>query len=125
MSGKLGTAAIFVWSWAEGGESMAVEGKSLNVVPDAVVAVGRHAGDVAQQLKSGSMALDREVQALFGTWKGSAADAYREGWDDMQDGAMKAWEALTDLASKLGVSVSVLQDQDNSNVAPISSLQLD
>ncbi|MBR7540269.1 WXG100 family type VII secretion target, partial [Mycobacterium tuberculosis] len=44
--------------------------------------------DIAQQLKSGSIALDREVQALFDTWKGSAADAYREGWDDMQDGAM-------------------------------------
>lgn len=47
------------------------------------------------------MALDREVQALFDTWKGSAADAYhegwdayREGWDDMRDGAVKAWDAL-------------------------------
>lgn len=81
--------------------------------------------DIAQQLKSGSIALDREVQALFDTWKGSAADAYREGWDDMQDGAMKAWDALTDLASKLGVSASTLRDQDTSNAAPISSLQLD
>ncbi|MFD8246605.1 WXG100 family type VII secretion target [Nocardia sp. NPDC059691] len=49
---------------------------------------------MAQQLRSGSVALDREVQALFDTWKGSAADAYHEGWDDMQDGAVKAWDAL-------------------------------
>ncbi|BDU00323.1 hypothetical protein IFM12276_33510 [Nocardia sputorum] len=41
---------------------------------------------MAEQLRSGSVSLDREVQALFGTWKGSAADAYRAGWDDMQDG---------------------------------------
>ncbi|MEU6187703.1 WXG100 family type VII secretion target [Nocardia sp. NPDC047038] len=53
-----------------------------NVVRDAVTAVGRQAFDMAQQLRSGSVALDREVQALFDTWKGSAADAYREGWDD-------------------------------------------
>ncbi|MFI6165556.1 WXG100 family type VII secretion target [Nocardia sp. NPDC051052] len=104
---------------------MATDDRSLNVVPDAVTAVGRQAYDVAQQLKSGSMALDREVQALFGTWKGSAADAYRAGWDDMHDGAMKTWDALTDLASKLGVSVSTLQDRDNANAAPISSLTLD
>ncbi|MFI9633659.1 WXG100 family type VII secretion target [Nocardia sp. NPDC051929] len=63
--------------------------------------------------------MDRAVQALFGTWKGSAADTYREGWDDMQDGAIKAWDALTDLASKLGVSVSTLQNPDSSNAAPI------
>ncbi|WP_433601326.1 WXG100 family type VII secretion target [Nocardia sp. CA-135953] len=113
------------WLWAGGEENMATNDQPLSVVPDAVMAVGRHALDVAQQLKAGSLALDREVQALFGTWKGSAADAYREGWDDMQDGAMKAWDALTDLASKLGVSVSRLQEQDNSNAAPISSLQLD
>ncbi len=43
----------------------------------------------------------------------------------MQDGAMKAWDALTDLASRLGVSASTLRDQDTSNAAPISSLQLD
>ena len=104
---------------------MATNDQPLNIVPDAVTEVGRYARDVAQQLKSGSMALDREIQALFDTWKGSAADAYREGWDEMQDGALKAWDALADLASKLGVSVSTLQDQDNSNAAPISSLQLD
>ncbi|MBB5912989.1 WXG100 family type VII secretion target [Nocardia transvalensis] len=104
---------------------MATDDRSVNVVPDAVTAVGKNALDVAQQLKSGSMALDREVQALFDTWKGSAADAYREGWDEMQDGAMKAWDALADLASKLGVSVATLQDQDKSNAAPISSLQMD
>ncbi|WP_024800493.1 WXG100 family type VII secretion target [Nocardia sp. BMG51109] len=103
---------------------MVTNDQPLNVVPDAVMAVGRHAHDVAQQLKSGSIALDREVQALFDTWKGSAADAYREGWDDMQDGAMKAWDALTDLASKLGVSVSTLQDQDNASAVPISWLKL-
>jgi WXG100 family type VII secretion target len=103
---------------------MATNDQPLNMTSDAVTAVGRQAYDVAQQLRSGSVALDREVQALFGTWKGSAADAYREGWDDMHDGAMKAWDALTDLASKLGVSVSTLRDQDNSIAAPISSLLL-
>lgn len=104
---------------------MVTSDQPLNVVPEVVAAVGRHALDVAQQLKSGSTALDGEVQALFDTWKGSAADAYREGWDDMQDGAMKLWDSLTALASKLGISVSTLQDQDNSNAAPISSLYLD
>ncbi|MFI9632560.1 WXG100 family type VII secretion target [Nocardia sp. NPDC051929] len=97
----------------------------LHVVPEEVKAVGRFAYDVAEQLRSGSVSLDREVQALFGSWKGSAADAYRAGWDDMQDGALKAWDALTDLAAKLGVTSSAFQNRDDANASSLSSLQLD
>ena len=98
---------------------------SLNVVPDEVKAIGKFAYNVAEQLKSGSTSLDREVQALFGTWRGSAADAYRTGWDEMQDGALKVWDSLTDLAEKLGVTAATYQDLDSTNASSYNSLQLD
>ncbi|WP_338770603.1 WXG100 family type VII secretion target [Nocardia vulneris] len=97
----------------------------MQAVPDEVKAIGKFAYDIAEQLKSGSTALDREVQALFSTWKGSAADGYRAGWDEMQDGAMQAWDALTELAAKLGVSAATLRERDETNASAISSLRLD
>nr|WP_232541367.1 WXG100 family type VII secretion target [Nocardia bovistercoris] len=61
---------------------------------------------------------------MFGTWKGAAADSYRTGWDEMHDGALKAWDALTDLAAKLGVTAAELQNQDDSTATGISTLDL-
>ncbi|MBF6469706.1 hypothetical protein IU427_31745 [Nocardia beijingensis] len=49
----------------------------------------------------------------------------RAGWDDMQDGALKAWDALTDLGAKLGVTSSAFQNRDDANASSFSSLQLD
>ncbi|MFC3960423.1 WXG100 family type VII secretion target [Nocardia jiangsuensis] len=87
----------------------------LRVVPEDVQAIGRYAADVAEQLKSGASSLDGEVQALFGTWRGSAADAYRTGWDEMRDGVLQTFDALTDLASKLGAGVAAQVEQESSS----------
>ncbi|MFC8529595.1 WXG100 family type VII secretion target [Nocardia sp. NPDC057227] len=91
----------------------------LRVVPEDVQAIGRYAADVAEQLKSGAGSLDGEVQALFGTWQGSAADAYRTGWDEMRDGVLQTFDALSDLAAKLGASVAAQQEQETSSSATL------
>jgi WXG100 family type VII secretion target len=97
----------------------------LHVVPDEVQAVGKYVGDLAEQLRSGSTSLDSEVQGLFGSWKGSAADAYRTGWDETHDGALKAWEALIELADKLGVSAAAYQTQDDTTASSVASIRTD
>ncbi|MGY1940730.1 hypothetical protein ACW9HR_37785 [Nocardia gipuzkoensis] len=43
----------------------------------------------------------------------------------MQDGALKAWNALTDLAAELGVTSSAFQDRDDTNASSFSSLRSD
>ncbi|WP_394330531.1 WXG100 family type VII secretion target [Mycobacteroides abscessus] len=78
---------------------------------------------LADQMRAGSSSLDRDVQSLFGVWRGSAADAYRSGWDEMQDGATKVWNALTDIASTLGSNAAVFHAQETSTASSITSTQ--
>ncbi|WP_068279924.1 WXG100 family type VII secretion target [Aldersonia kunmingensis] len=104
---------------------MSSTGAPLRVVTEEVKAVGRYAGDLAEQLKSGSMSLDRDVLELFGSWKGTAADAYRSGWEEMHDGALKAWDALIELAEKLGVTAEAYKAQDDATTAAVASVRTD
>lgn len=95
----------------------------LQVVIDEVNALGTFVSGLADQMRAGSTSLDREVQALFGVWKGSAADAYRSGWDEMQDGATKIWDALTNIASTLDSNAAAFQTQETSTASSINSTQ--
>ncbi|AMT71655.1 WXG100 family type VII secretion target [Mycobacteroides immunogenum] len=95
----------------------------LQVVIDEVSALGKFASDLADQMRAGSTALDREVQSLFSVWKGSAADAYRSGWDEMQDGATKVWDTLANIASTLDSNVAAFQAQEASTASSINSTQ--
>ncbi|MCX5045076.1 WXG100 family type VII secretion target [Aldersonia sp. NBC_00410] len=97
----------------------------VHVVPEEVQALGQFAADVAEQLKSGSGALDRDVAQLLDTWKGTAADGYRSGWDEVHKGALGVWDALTDLAEKLGVSAAGYQATDDANAATVRSVAVD
>ncbi|MBA0044994.1 WXG100 family type VII secretion target [Mycobacterium sp. NPDC050853] len=95
----------------------------LQVVIDEVSALSKFAAGLADQMRSGSTSLDREVQALFGVWKGTAADSYRSGWDEMQDGATKVWDALADIASTLDSNAAAFQAQEVSTASSIDSTQ--
>ncbi|WP_078287639.1 WXG100 family type VII secretion target [Mycobacterium sp. D16R24] len=95
----------------------------LQVVIDEVSALSKFAADLADQMRAGSSSLDREVQSLFGVWKGSAADSYRSGWDEMQDGATKVWNTLTDIASTLDSNAGAFHAQETSTASSITATQ--
>jgi WXG100 family type VII secretion target len=97
----------------------------VHVVPEEVQALGQFANSVAEQLRSGSGALDRDVMRLLETWKGSAADGYRSGWDEVHKGALGVWDALTDLAEKLGVNAAGYQATDDANAATVRAVTVD
>ncbi len=97
---------------------------NLNVVPAEVSALGRYAYKLADELRSGAMSLDREVNALLTTWKGSAADSYDAGWDEMHSGALRVWDELFELAAKLGITADNYRDQDAKTKISINSLDL-
>jgi WXG100 family type VII secretion target len=98
---------------------------SLGVVPSDVQEIGRLAYRMATELRSGSTALGTEVDTLLNTWKGSAADSYRSGWDEMHRGATDVWDALFDLADKLGITADNYRSVDAARAHSISSLNLD
>ncbi len=104
---------------------MTSDGTPLNVVPDEMCAVGRMAYGIAWQLQSGSASLNSDVHGLLGTWQGSAADAYRAGWDEMHNGATTVWRSLLALAEQLGVNAAAYRKQENTNVAALAVLRLD
>ncbi|MFD6198270.1 WXG100 family type VII secretion target [Mycobacteriaceae bacterium NPDC060252] len=95
----------------------------LQVVIDEVSALSKFAASLADQMRAGSSSLDREVQSLFGVWKGSAADSYRSGWDEMQDGATKVWNTLTDIASTLDSNAGAFHAQETSTASSITATQ--
>ncbi|WP_405136005.1 WXG100 family type VII secretion target [Nocardia sp. NBC_01388] len=110
----------------EGGVAIESGGASgqLNVVPDEVQAFGRLAYKMAEELRSGSSTLDGEVRDLMNTWKGAAAGSYSEGWEEMHRGAVEVWDALFDLAAKLGVTAENYRDTDTNFATAVNSLEL-
>ncbi|WP_330181776.1 WXG100 family type VII secretion target [Nocardia sp. NBC_01503] len=104
-------------------ESGGVSGQ-LEVGPDEVRAFGHSAYRMAEELRSGSEGLDREVAGLMNSWKGAAATAYGGGWDEMHRGAVEVWDALFELAAKLGVTAETYRDTDAEFGAAVNSLEL-
>ncbi|MRH89868.1 WXG100 family type VII secretion target [Nocardia sp. SYP-A9097] len=96
----------------------------MEVLPDGVRAFGRLAFRMAEELRSGSTTLDGEVGELMDTWRGAAAGSYRNGWDEMQRGAVEVWNALFDLAAKLGVTADTYCETDTDFGAAVNSLEL-
>ncbi|KAA0018530.1 WXG100 family type VII secretion target [Antrihabitans cavernicola] len=103
---------------------MNMSGEPLHVVPEEVTSVGRFAYEIAEQLRSGSTRLDGEVQGLSATWRGSAADSYRSGWDEMHHGAVQVWDALFQMAEKLGVTADTYRTQDSASASALGSLNI-
>ena len=98
---------------------------ALQVDPNDVTDIGRRTLQVANELAAASASLDGEIQGLFGSWKGDAAAAYRTGWSEVHDGATKVWDALQDVATRLGVNAAEFRDQEDANSESVSSIRLD
>lgn len=97
----------------------------LSVVPDDVTALGKYAYDLAETLRSALANAGREVEALVGTgWSSTAATSFADGWTECQDGGNKILDALTTMASSLGVTAKSYAAQDNQFAAQVSSLDL-
>jgi WXG100 family type VII secretion target len=84
----------------------------FEVVPDAVRDAGKFATDTAAALISGIRQADTEIQGLMATWKGQAATAYTEGWEETRKGAVEVLEALKTMAEALGVTATGFADLD-------------
>jgi len=66
----------------------------------------------------------REVDALTnGGWTGSAA-SFGNGWNECRDDGTKIIDALTTMASSLGVTADSYRAQDNQFASEVSSLDL-
>ncbi|WP_067678548.1 WXG100 family type VII secretion target [Nocardia miyunensis] len=97
----------------------------LSIVPDDVTALGKYAYDLAEILRSALTNAGREVDALTGkNWSGAAAASFAEGWAETQDGGGKIIDALTTMASSLGVTAKSYVAQDNQFAGEVSSLDL-
>ncbi|WP_372509805.1 WXG100 family type VII secretion target [Nocardia amikacinitolerans] len=94
------------------------------VVPAEVTDAGRFVQLTAESLVSGLRSLDADVSTLLESWKGTSADAYRAGWDEIKQGADTVLDSLSTMAELLGVTSQVLEDQDKKRAQTTSSLDL-
>ncbi|MFC9894532.1 WXG100 family type VII secretion target [Nocardia sp. NPDC127579] len=97
---------------------------SLSIDPEEVKALGRLAYDLAGECRSGYASLVTDVRATIDGWSGNNASTFAAGWDEFHEGADQIWDALFDLAAKLGVTAQSLGTVDESFSAEISSLDL-
>lgn len=98
---------------------------ALQVDPNEVAGIGQQTVQIAHELSSGARSLDGEVEGLFASWTGDAAEAYRTGWSEVHEGAMKIWDALRDAGTHLGMNADEFRTQDESNAASMNSIRLD
>ncbi|WP_280316867.1 WXG100 family type VII secretion target [Nocardia wallacei] len=91
---------------------MAGEEQSLSIEPESVKALGRTALDIAALCRDGLAALELDVRDVRDSWSGNNSDAFIAGWDEFHQGAVEVWDALMELAAKLGVTAETLQDTD-------------
>ncbi|WP_067887090.1 WXG100 family type VII secretion target [Nocardia vaccinii] len=97
----------------------------LSIVPEDVTALGKYAYDLAETLRSALTDAGHEVDALTGkNWSGAAATSFAEGWAETSDGGSKIIEALTTMASALGITAKTYVAQDNQFAGEVSSLDL-
>ncbi|WP_170112158.1 WXG100 family type VII secretion target [Nocardia fluminea] len=99
-------------------------GTNFAIVPDEVTDAGAYVEQVASSLISGLNSLDREVSSVLGNWKGSAADAFGEGWTVAKEGAATVLDALEAMGGLLGVASKTIAGRDISNATTFNSLDL-
>ncbi|GAB2558082.1 hypothetical protein GCM10027167_76440 [Nocardia heshunensis] len=97
---------------------------NFEIVPEDVRVFGRIAYQVAEQLREATATLDREVRGLRSSWTGVAADSYGTGWNEVHAGAVEAWEALLELAGKLGITADALSATDTAVASGVEALEL-
>jgi WXG100 family type VII secretion target len=97
----------------------------MSVVPEDVAAIGRYVYGAAENLRSALNTANREVDALTsGSWAGTAATTFGQGWHECQEGGNQIIDALTTMAEKLGITATNFHAQDTRTSNAISSLDL-
>ncbi|GAA5088341.1 WXG100 family type VII secretion target [Nocardia iowensis] len=94
------------------------------LVPDHVSDAGRYVQLTAQNLINGLRSGSADVEGLMSSWRGTAATAYAQAWDETHTAAMAVFEALADMADLLGVVVDRTAATDSSTASAVSSLDL-
>ena len=83
--------------------------------------------DAARALSRVSLDLERDVAdaasvvaAVSGSWQGSAATAFIDGWDTVHHGARSVVAALEDSAGRLEIAATAYVGQDDTAAAAIA-----
>jgi uncharacterized protein YukE len=96
----------------------------LAINPVEVKALGRLAFQIAQDCKSHYASLVSDTKFTIDSWSGNNASTFASAWDEFHDGADQVWDALSELAEKLGITAENIQASDQSSASGLSSLDL-
>ncbi|WP_158607849.1 WXG100 family type VII secretion target [Nocardia panacis] len=91
---------------------MVASSTEFAMVPESVRGAGEFIVATAQALMEGFRAADAEVRGLRASWRGTAADAYGAGWEQVHRGALAAFDALKELATALGACAEAVAAVD-------------
>jgi WXG100 family type VII secretion target len=108
----------------EGDRGVAGEQPSLSIDTAEVKALGRLAFEVATQCRDGYSTLETDVREMLESWTGTNSRAFAVGWEEFHQGAVQVWDALFELAEKLGITADTVHGADQSFAAGVSSLDL-
>ncbi|MFE6925764.1 WXG100 family type VII secretion target [Nocardia sp. NPDC057663] len=97
---------------------------TLSVEPEEVKALERLAFQVAKECQAGYASLVTDMRATIETWTGNNAGVFTAGWEEFHLGADQVWDALFELADKLGITAETLLAVDESNAAATYTLNL-
>lgn len=97
---------------------------ALSAEPEEVKALGRMAYQIADELQAGYSSLVTDTKATIDSWSGNNAGVFTAAWAEFHEGADQVWDALFELAEKLGVTAETLRATDQSFATGISSLDL-
>lgn len=100
------------------------DASSISVDIEEVKALGRLAFQIAEECKSGYASLTADARQTIDGWKGNNASTFGAAWDEFHAGADQVWDALFELAEKLGITAETLRTTDQSQGSRISSLDL-
>lgn len=78
--------------------------------------------DAAARLTSCRERAARSVDALLGSWRGTAASAYAEGWDEWRHGAARVLDGLTTMATLLDAASADYVSVDASSGSSLDRL---
>lgn len=92
----------------------------LHVTPEVLESVSSEFSTVADQLRTGLDGVDGEVASLLGAgWKGGAASAFGQVWQQWHEGAGKVHEGLTAMSTLLGAAAQRYRQTDVSGTATV------
>ncbi|MFQ6397685.1 WXG100 family type VII secretion target [Nocardia sp. KC 131] len=100
------------------------DSSSLSIQPEEVKVLGRMAFQVAEECRSGYSSLVTDARVTIDGWVGNNAGTFTAAWEEFHEGADQVWDALFELAEKLGVTAETLRATDQSNASGVSSLDL-